>query len=889
MIKPAEWWRRLTFLFRRARLTRELDEELRLHIELRTQANRRLGMTEDEAALAARRGFGNPTVLRETSDETWGWFPMDRLMQDLRYGGRQLLRHPSWTAAAILTLALGIGANTAMFSAINALLFKVPPPIRPDGLVWLSLRSEDMARPRSLSYPAFLASRERHDVFAGVAAFHDVHLSLGDGVPERARGAVVSANFFDVLGVRMALGRAFHADEDVVPGARPVAVLSHALWTKRYGGDPAILNRIIMINGQPFSIVGVAPAGFSGLEIDDPLPSVWMPLAMIGQVLPDFDPAWLTDAGSSWVRTIARLAPGVSIAKADATARGFTWSTDASNPAGRPRPTVRVAAVAGSFFPGEREEVGEVLGLLMIVPVLVLMVAGANAANLLLARGVDRRKELALRRALGASRGRLVRQLLIECLMLTTLAGIVGVGLARVLTAIIGRAGQMPDAILDGFQVDGIVLAATLLVSSVTALVFGLVPAFVASNPALAPTLKEEGITIAIGRRRHRLRDVLVVGQIAVSVVLIVVAGLFLSSLTKALRVDPGFEARDGATLSFDLALQGYRPAARDAFIREVLDRTRAVAAIESAALTTALPLGGRMFGTEVVRPGAEADDDAVSTFNAAVSPEYFATMKIALTRGRDFTALDTRSSPPVVIVNDALARRLWPSADPIGQRLRLLGLDDGWREVVGVARTTRYDDLTESPASYVYVPLAQFPPASLSLVARAWPEAGPVLPALEAVMRSLDPQLPVVDARTFEQVILRSVGKQRAASALLAVLGGLALLLAALGIYGVMSHATMLRVKEIGIRMALGARAPDVRRMFVRESLKLCFIGVAIGAAAATVISKLIAGFLFGLAAGDAVTFLIAAVVMCASAILATYLPARRAARVSPLIALRN
>ncbi len=886
---PAEWWRRVRFLFRRDRLTRELDEELQLHIELRARANRELGMSDAEADLAARRAFGNPAVLREVSHETWGWFPLDRVLQDLRYGSRQLLRHRAWTTAAVLTLALGIGANTAMFSVLRALLFRAPAAVQPDGLVWLTLRVGNSSRPRSLSYPAFQASRDRTTLFTGVAGFHDVHLSLGDGVPERSRGALVSSNFFDVLGVQMAIGRGFHPDEDVVPGARPVAVLSHALWARRYASDPAILTRTIAINGHVFSIIGVAASGFNGLELDDPFPAVWIPMAMIGQVVPDFDPAWLSEAESSWVRTVARLAPGVSIATADAAVRAVTWATSSPVVPDRPRPEIRVAALAGSLFPGDREEVGQVLGLLMIVPVLVLMVAAGNAANLLLARGVDRRKEFALRRALGASRARLVRQLLIECLLLTLVAGAAGIGLARLLTALIGRAGQVPDAILGGFQVDGAVLAATFVVSSITALVFGLVPAFAASSPALAPALKEEGITLAIGSRRHRLRDILVVGQVSVSVTLIVVAGLFVSSLGKALRVDPGFGVRDGATVSFDLTLQGYSSARRDSFIRDVIDRARAAGPIESVALTTALPLGGRMFGTQIVRPGAESDADQVSTFVASISPAYFATMQIPLARGREFTDLDSRSAPGVVIVNEAIARRLWPSNDPIGQRLRVAGGDASWREVVGVARTSRYDELTESPFDFIYLPIAQSPPAQLSLVARARAGAGPILPALEGVVRLLDPQLPLADARTFEQVIVRSVGKQRAASALLSVLGGLALLLATLGIYGVMSHATILRVKEIGIRMALGARAPDVRRLFVRESLKLCLIGVAIGAAAATVISKLISGFLFGLAAGDAVTFLIGALVMCGAAVLATYLPARRAARVSPLVVLKN
>jgi predicted permease len=885
VIKLSEWWRRFRFLLRRGRLADELDEELRLHLELRAQANRRLGMAAHEADLAARRAFGNPAVLREESRETWGWISADRLIQDLRYGGRQLLRHRTWTAAAILILALGIGANTSMFSALNAVLFRVPTGVEPQGLVWVTLVREQGPRPRMLSYPGYLASRTRTDVFSGVAAFDDVLLSLGDGAPERVRGTVVSGNYFEVLGVKMAVGRTFHPWEDTVAGV-PVAVLSHSIWMRRYGADPGILDTFISINRHRFRVVGVTPPGFKGMGIGEAAPAVWIPMAMIEQVVPGFERERLTDPGWHWIRTIGRLAEGVSIARANLALRAFKWAPDPPN---RNRASLGVTAAAGGLDPGERPEIASILGLLTIVPALVLLVACANAANLLLARGADRRRELALRRALGASRARLVRQLLVECLLLTTVAGAAGVFLAQLLTTIIGGAGQIPPGILDEFRVDGSVLLATLIVSIVSALGCGLIPALAATSPALAPALKEEGATLELGQRRHRLRDVLVVTQVMVSVVLLVVAGLFVGSLSKSLRVNPGFDVHRGATLSFDLALEGYAPAKIDAFLRELLDRAHATPGLESAALTTALPLGGRMFVTEVFRAGQGPAEDSVETFNASVTPGYFRTMKIPLTRGRDFTSGDSGTSAPVAIISEALAARLWANAEPIGQRIKLAGIDTGWRDVVGVTETGRYDSLTELPAAYVYLPLAQAPSPSLSLVARGRADPAGAITTLESVVRSLDPDLPIVDVRTFEQVISDSVDKQRAASALLAALGVLSLLLAALGIYGVMSHATTLRVQEIGIRMALGARPPDVKRLFAGETLRLCIVGFVLGAAVAAVVSKLIAGFLFGLAAADAAIFLAGGLIMCATAMLATYLPARRAARVNPLVALRG
>jgi putative ABC transport system permease protein len=516
-----------------------------------------------------------------------------------------------------------------------------------------------------------------------------------------------------------------------------------------------------------------------------------------------------------------------------------------------------------------------------------LLVACANVANLLLARAIDRRKELALRRALGASRSRLVRQLLTEAFLLAMLAGGVGVVASYILTGAIVHAGGVPAAISSTLWIDLRVLVATSVLAMLTTVVFGLAPALFGSNLALAPTLKDEAASTGPARRRPRLRNSLIVAQVTASVVLIVVAALLLQSIAKALKVEPGFDIKRGATLSFDLGLQGYGPDARAAFIARLLAAVEAMPEVESAALADVLPLSGSMFGTQITANDAKTGDGVSASF-ANVTAGYFRTLGIPLLRGRDFTRHESTGSAPLAIVNETLARRLWANRDPIGQRVRVGGPGEAVREVIGVARDGRYDNLGESPRGFVYMPQGPSPITGLSLVTRTRSDPGAAIAPLRRILQGLDPNLPVYRAWTLEQSMRETLDKQRAASALVGVFGLLTLALAALGIYSVTSHAVTLRTREIGIRMALGAARSKVLRLVLREAAWLAVLGAALGLPSGYLLGRVIEAQLFAVRAHDPLTFVLALLSLLAAALLAGYLPAARAARVDPMVALR-
>jgi predicted permease len=871
-------------------MQRELEEELRLHIELRTHENRHSGMSADEAAFAARRRFGNVALLKEDGRHAWGWLRVERLTQDLRYGVRQLRRHPSATAATILTLALGIGANTSMFTLVNATLIAPPSADQPDRLVWLAEQRLPSGRlTGNSSYPTYLHFRDRRELFDGVLAFSGTDVSLGDGAPERVGALIVSGNYFEVLGIRAQAGRVFTRTDDGAPGAQPVAVIGDALWRRRYAADPTVIGQPITLNGQPVVVVGVAPPDFGGIEMDERQPAVWVPMAMAEHAMPGLGGELLSQPHARWLRVVARLATGVTRRQADAALRTIEWQRHTPTPERPAETTMAALPVAGGLDPSNRSEAGPILALGMIVPGLVLLVACANAGNLLLARGVDRQRELALRRALGASRARVARQLVTESLLLALGAGAVALLLSSGLTRLIGWLAGVPPAILDALQMDWRVVVATVVAALAAGLVFSVLPSLAVSDPPILAALKDGGAAGAtLGARRRRLRNVFVVSQVAVSLVLLVVAGLFLRSLSKALLVDPGFDTTRTLTVSFDLGLQGYDAPARAAFTRTLLDRTRALPGVHSAAVTTMLPLGGRMFGTEIETDAAGTAAGPTSTGFAQVTAEYFAVLGTPMVRGRSFSAEDVDGRARVIIVNETLARRLWGTAEPLGQRTRF-GAAEPWYEVVGVVRDSKYHELTEAPRPFCLVPLDHARPSMLSLIVRAQGDPQPVLAAVVPVARGLDRNLPVVNARALDTLAASVTDKQRAGASLLGVFGALALTLAAVGLYGITAHAASLRVREIGIRLALGARAGQVQGLFVRDGLRLSIYGIVIGLILSLGAARLIASLLFGLGAADVVAFLGAAGILCLTALVASYLPARRVTRVDPLLSLRR
>ena len=882
-MKLNELWRRFRVFLRRDEWTQELDEEMRLHVELRAKTYQDRGMDPADAALAAKRRFGNPVALRENTRDVWNAQWLESTWKDVMYSTRRLVRDRAATLAIVLTLALGIGANTAMFTLINLVLFKPAPVADPDTLAWLHVTDTRSGQLRKLSHSGYRHLAQTTEAFSGVAAFNGTQFSLGGEAPERIRGMVVSGNYFDVLGVPAQVGRTFLPEEDSVPGAHPVAVLSHSLWTNRFGADASIAGKPVTLNGRQFTVVGVARPGFGGLDLE-PV-SVWVPLAMTSVAMPD-QKGLLESLDGQWLYAVGRVKPGVSLDRATASLQVKASQLPGVTEENRVKATVQ--RVAGGLDPENRRDAAPVFGLLSIVPLLVLVVACANVANLLLSRGLSRRKELALRKALGAERSRLVRQLLVESVLLSLVACGVGLLFSYGLTRGVAYFAEVPAEIVTSLTPDLRVMTASILLAIVAGITFGVAPALASTDAALVPSLKDEGLAMHTKDRRHRLRSAFLVTQVTVSFVLVVVAGLFLHSVSKATSTDPGFDPRNVVVLSFDPDLQGYDNAGRQRLQSDVVQAVEALPGIVSAALSTAPPLAGLMYGTVVSREGADSEASMMNTNFAGISPRYFETMRIPMVGGRDFTARDTRESVKVAIINETLASRMWPGASPIGQRLQMFGEKD-WLEVVGVVKAGKYDEYTEDPRAFLFLPATQFSLGRISLVARTAGEAGPMVETVRRTVNTIDRHMPLFDTGTLEQTIKNAVDQERGTSFMLAAFGGLGLFLAAFGLYAVTSQAVALRVREIGIRIALGAKASSVAGLFVRESLSLCAIGLAIGTAVSLAISGVIGAFLFGLAPSDVLTYVGAMVVFVGVAALATLIPARRAALVDPLRSLRS
>jgi len=820
---------------------------------------------------------------------------VDTLLQDLRYAVRTLLKSPGFTAVAVLTLGLGVGANTAVFTLVNAALFRSPPGARPHELVWLAATRDfpdQPGRPRSyqrrFSLPEYRDYAAGTTAFTGLTAYQDVALALGSGgEPERINGMMVSGNYFQVLGLVPAAGRFFAAEEDGAPGAHPVVVLSHRLWRRRFGSAPGVVGSDITVNGRHFLVVGVAPAGFVGIQLGEPA-ELFVPLAMVGVAMPR-SAYLLEQRNADWLQIVGRLKPGVTVAAAGAEVATFAARLAQEYPEALAATSAEVTPLSGGLDPSNRGEALPILLLLMAVPAVVLLIACANVANLLLARAAGRRREIGIRLALGATRWRLLRQLLTESVLLALCAGAVGMLLSFWLNDVLLAVSHAPAEIELALKPDLRVFAFTIAIAAATGVLFGLAPALGATRPDVVPALKEEGIALGRRVRRSRLTGAFVVAQVALSLILLVTAGLFLRSLDKALDVNPGFDPVNRISLSFDLGIQGYTDRQRGTFYARLLERVRALPGVEATSLASPLPLSGRMVGTAVSLEGVDPDAGGVPVSFSAIAPQYFTTLGIPLVRGRDFAASDGAGAPLVVIVNETLARRLWPDQDPLGRRLRMYGRTEPYREVIGVAKDGKYDELTESPRNFLYLPERQRADLSdIALVAKTAGDPRPLAGALIAAVHELDPTLPIFRIETLEQSLVNRLDKVRGASSLLGVFGTLALLLAALGLYGVMAYAVTQRTREIGIRVALGAGQRDVLRQFVGEGFRLAVVGVMIGLALSVALTRVIARFLYGVTATDAATFAAGAAVLCVVALAASWFPARRAARVDPMVALR-
>ena len=874
--------RRLWFFLTRWRRLRELDEEMQLHVELRAAANREDGHEAVTAAAAARRRFGNTLRLRGEARDVWGFHEIERIGADLRQAARRVTLHPGRALVVVSTLALGIAAATAMFTLVDALFLRPAALGNADRLVWIvgvKGRSPDM---RNLSYPDYVAYRDGATQLSGVAAFGSTAVALGGQAPQRVAAGFVSDNYFQVIGLAAQIGRTFTAEDSATPDGRAVVVLSDTTWRRHFAGDAQVVGTTVAINGHPFTVVGVAPRGFTGVVFGGDPEALWMPMSVQPWVMPAISDL-LRDAFHAWLRVVGRLRDGVTPAQAGAEIRVLARQVNAPGTPDDEMRSARILPLRGGMTPWEQEALAPTFAMLTIVPGLVLLVACANVANVLMAHHLSRRREFAMRRALGASRGRLVRQLLAESTILALLAAMVGYALSFALSAAGVYVGEVPGDV-SALLSPGVRTFVAATVIALTALFFfALVPAITATRLNVLPVLKDEGVTATAARAPARLRRVSIVAQVALSLLLLASAGLFVRSLWQAMNIDAGFDTRDLVVISFDLDLLAYTPERRDAFVAQFTARAAALPGVASIATADALPFGGTMYSATMA---AEDGQRFRRAARVGVSPAYFQTLGLPVVRGRAFTQSEVVSNAPVAIVDETVARRLWPGADAIGQRVEALDPREGWREVVGVARDAKFLFPTESPRGAVYVPLRE-PTSQFALRTRDTSAA--TLAQLRDIARALDPDLPISQQQTMGERLRRMVNLRRAGVSLLSVLAMLALALATSGIYGVAANNVSMRTREIGIRVALGARRSHVLRMLVRDQLSLTLIGVVIGAAIGVFGSTLLASLLFGVSPTDKLTFAGAAVILVLVSAAASYLPARGAARLDPSMALRR
>ena len=799
---------------------------------------------------------------------------MRELWGDVRYGGRLLLKTPSVTVAAVLALALGIGANTAIFSVVNTVLLR-PLPF-PDAGRLVTMRIDNLrynVRNAMACYPDIADWRQQSRSFDSMAAFSPRSVNLTTrGEPERVSLWKVNAGLFPMLGVKMALGRGFLPAEDQ-PGAGRVVLLSHSLWQRRFGSDAGLVGKPIVVDGDPYTVTGILPRAF---KLEEEGPDLYTPIALSGAHA----------RGDEWLfGAYARLKPDASLERAQAELATIQRRLEQHYR----RPL--------SFYPhvwGMREFMVRDVRLSLIVLLgavaLVLLIACANVANLLLARAGARQKEMAIRTALGAGRRRVVRQLLTESVLLALLGGVFGVLLAWWGIGALSALGSERLPMLKQSRLDLPVLGFTMLISLVTGLVFGIAPAVAVSRTNVHEMLKEGSRGSSEGRSSSRLRGLLVVSEVALALLLMIGASLMTRSLLKLHDVDPGFHPPGVLTASIDLPPSKYsKPEQQVAFYRQLEERLEAMPGVSAAGLTSVLPLTGNNQGMPMVIEGrpVSGPSDAPILYFRMVNDRYFQAMRIPLRKGRLFTAEDKQGAPRVLMINETMARRFWPNRDPIGKRVGS-GAPQDWMTVVGVVGDVRHMSLAQEPDAEIFLPFAQNPQPAMKLVMRTASDPLRSASALRQAVMEVDRDQPVSRVASMEQNLSNSVATKRFATTLLGIFATVALVLAIVGIYGVISFSVTRRQQEIGVRMALGARGGDVLRMVVGQGILLALIGVAIGLAAAFPLTRVIGSLLYGVRATDPAVYAGVALLLVAVAALASYLPARRAARMDPVVALR-
>jgi putative ABC transport system permease protein len=878
---------RLRALVRREAVLEDIDEELRLHVEMETEALIERGMRPEQARASALRSFGNLARIRDLAYEVRGGGMLETLWQDLRYGARMLASKRSFTLIAVITLALGIGANTAIFSVVYAVLLRPLPYPEPERLTLLWTKLEKIGLEQNwVSEPEVLDFREQSQLFESFGVVQGSGFILtGNGEPEQLRGAQVSTNFFSMLGAKIRAGRDFAPDEEI-PGAPQVAILSHGFWQRRFGGEQSVINSTINLSGNPTTVIGVLPANFALMVPPEALVpasvDVWIPYAV------DYAKQ---ERDSHGLTVIGRLKPGVTLAQAREEMSGI---------ASRLYPLhythtgfeVKVVSLHADLV----KKMRPALLVLLAAVGFVLLIACANVANLLLGLAVAREKEMAIRAAMGAGRARLLRQLMTESVLLSMLGGALGLGLAvwgvEALLAL--SPADLPR--IDEVSIDLRVLGFTFAVASLTGFFFGLIPAMKASRINLTQSLKEGSRSVA-GGASQRLRSLIVIAEIALSLVLLVGAGLLVRSFFRLTRVDPGFNAHNVLTMKIAVPRSKYKDGeATASFYRHLLEKIQSLPGVESAAAISHLPLSGDYWGGTLTFEGvtANAERADLASFEVdqrVITPDYFTTMKTSLLEGRFFNTQDVKGRPFVAIIDETLARRLWPNASPLGRRFtfgRFPDKPETWIEIVGVVRHIRHHRLESEVREQVYYPHAIASFSGMTLAIRTASDPLNMVSAVNDAVRSLDPDQPVYSVRTMDELVAGALASPRFTLLLLLIFAGVAGMLAVVGIYGVMSRAVTQRTHEIGVRMALGAQVSDVVKLIVSHGVRLVAIGTAAGLAGAFLLTRLMASLLFNVSATDSATFIIIPLILAGVALGACAVPARRAAKVDPVVALR-
>jgi putative ABC transport system permease protein len=793
----------------------------------------------------------------------------------MRYGARMLWKKPGFTIVAIVTLALGIGANTTIFSFVNGILLRSLPYPQPDRLVVL----DETALKRgitsmSVSYPNFLDWREQNRVFEDIAAYGGSSLALtGSGEPEQLRGAEVSHGLFEILRVSPLMGRTITAEEDR-PQNDDVVLIGYGLWQRRFGGDPALLGQKVLLNARPYTVIGIMPEGFRFPEVAD----YWVPLALTTQIYTR------TDHGLS---AIARLKDGVSIPQAAAEMADIAERIERQNPVTNEGLGVSVASLHDTLT----GDYHRALMILLSVVGCVLLIACANVANLMLVRATTRQREMAIRVALGASRWRIVRQLLTESLLLSIAGGGLGLLLAVWGLDLLLAAIPIKLPFWMKFGIDLRVLGFTLGVSLLTGLIFGVLPAIHASKTNLNETLKEGGR--GIGSSRQRSRSLFVVAEIALSLVLLAGAGLMMRSFLRLQHVNSGLNPAGVMTMRISLPRLRYAEAQqRSSYYRQLMERLRALPGVERAAAIHTLPLSGDWWGRSLTVEGFPvlSVGQAPSIQHNVVTPGYFSTLGIPLLEGRDFTDADTADGPKITIIDERLARQYWPNESPIGKRIRFGPPEDNepWHTIVGVVGAVRHERLDAETRMSVYLTHAEVPISGMFITVRGAAAPESLIAPVRQQIHELDPALPLTHVRTMDEVIAQAIWQPRLYTILFGVFAAVALLLAAVGLYGVMAYSVTVRTHEIGLRMALGAQTGAVLRLVAGQAIKLVLVGVTLGLIAALLLTRLMADLLFSTSTSDPLTFTAIAVLLMLVALAACYLPARRATKVDPMVALR-